>query len=213
MPTARSVKLDSTRELLAADPTGILRRFVQQKEITRVYAELGYVFRRRLYTPVVTVCMMILLVLDEDSSQRKAVAATMAARRATGCRTGSSDPSGYCNARKCLRLGLLVRLVEAVPARLQQAARPHFWHERRVLLLDGSTASMPDTPGNQTFFGQPSGQKPGCGFPVAKLCALFCTATGALVGAVIRRRDPVQQDSSPARSLRAAGQKAPAKGV
>jgi len=185
MPTARSVKLDSARALVAADPTGILLRFVPHKELGRILHELAYLFRERLYTPVVTVCMMILQALDDDGSQRKAVAAMMTARRAKGCTTGSRDPSGYCSARQRLRLNLLMRLVDAVAAGLQRAARPHLWHDRRVLLLDGSTASMPDTPENQRFFGQPSGQKPGCGFPVARLCALFCLASGALVGAMI----------------------------
>jgi IS4 transposase len=185
MPTARSVKLDSARALVAADPTGTLLRFVPQKMIARIYSELNYVFRNRLYTPVITVCMMVLQALDEDSSQRKAVAAMMTARRAKGCTTGSRDPSGYCNARQRLRLNLLLRLVDAVAAWLLKAARPHFWHGRRVLLVDGSTVSMPDTPGNQAFFGQPSAQKPGCGFPVARLCTLFCAASGALVGAMI----------------------------
>jgi len=173
------------RSLAAADPTGTLLRFVPQKMIAGILDELNYVFRNRLYTPVVTVCMMILQALDQDSSQRKAVAATMTARRARSCRTGSCDPSGYCSARQRLRLSLLLRLVDAVAAWLQKAARPRFWHGRRVLLLDGSTVSMPDTPGNQRFFGQPSGQKPGCGFPVARLCTLFCAASGALVAAMI----------------------------
>ena len=185
MPTARSVKLDSTRSLVAADPTGTLLHFVPHKQIAGILGELAYEFRKRLYTPFVTVCMMILQALDEDGSQRNAVASTMTARRAKGCRTGSCDPSGYCSARQRLRLTLLLRLVEAVAAWLQKAARAHFWHERRVLLLDGSTASMPDTPENQAFFGQPSGQKPGCGFPVARLCALFCLSSGALVEAMI----------------------------
>ncbi|HUW34514.1 MAG TPA: IS4 family transposase [Planctomycetota bacterium] len=185
MPTARSVKLDSARSLAAADPTGTLVHFVPRKEIIRILEELAYDFRKRLYTPFVTVCMMVLQALNQDGSQRKAVAATMTARRAKGCTTGSSDPSAYCSARQRLRLGLLLRLVDAVAAWLQKAARSRFWHERRVLLLDGTTASMPDTPDNQAFFGQPSGQKPGCGFPVARLCALFCLASGALVEAMI----------------------------
>ena len=185
MPTARTVKLDSARSLAAADPTGTLLRFVPKKEIARILDELAYVFRKRLYTPMVTVCMMVLQALDDDSSQRKAVADTMTARRAKGCTTGSSDPSAYCSARQRLRLNLLLRMVDAVAAWLQKAARPHFWHDRRVLLLDGSTVSMPDTPDNQAFFGQPSAQKPGCGFPVARLCTLFCLASGALVAAMI----------------------------
>jgi len=185
MSTARSVKLDSARSLAAADPTGTLLRFVPQKEIARIIGELAYGFRERLYTPMVTACMMVLQALDADGSQAEAVASTMAARRAKGCTTGSCDPSAFCSARQRLRFGLLHRLVQAVAAWLEDAARRHFWHDRRVLLLDGSSVSMPDTPKNQEFFGQPSGQKPGCGFPVARLCALFCAASGALVEAVI----------------------------
>ena len=40
-------------------------------------------------------------------------------------------------------------------------------------LIDGSAFSMPDTSELQAAFGQPTGQKPGCGFPVAKILALF----------------------------------------
>ena len=185
MPTARTVKLDSARSLAAADPTGTLLHFVSRKQVARILEDLAYTFRERLYTPFVTVCMMVLQALDEDSSQRKAVADTMTARRAKGCTTGSSDPSAYCSARQRLRLTLLLRLVDAVASWLQESARQRFWHKRRVLLLDGSTVSMPDTADNQAFFGQPSGQKPGCGFPVARLCALFCLASGAVVGAMI----------------------------
>jgi hypothetical protein len=40
---------------------------------------------------------------------------------------------------------------------------------------------MPDTPELQAHFGQPSGQRPGCGFPVAKWLALFHVGTGMLL--------------------------------
>jgi hypothetical protein len=39
---------------------------------------------------------------------------------------------------------------------------------------------MPDTPELQEYFGQPSGQRPGCGFPVAHLLALWPAGTGFL---------------------------------
>ena len=39
---------------------------------------------------------------------------------------------------------------------------------------------MPDTPALQEAFGQPAAQRPGCGFPVAKVLALFDSATGML---------------------------------
>jgi len=86
MPTTRAVKLDSALSIAASEPTGTLLHFVPRKMIASIY------------TPVATVCMMVLQALD-DGSQRKAVAAMMTARRAKGCITGSHDPSAYCSAR------------------------------------------------------------------------------------------------------------------
>jgi hypothetical protein len=40
---------------------------------------------------------------------------------------------------------------------------------------------MPDTPALQEAFGQPTGQRPGCGFPVAPLLGLFHASTGLLL--------------------------------
>jgi hypothetical protein len=55
------------------------------------------------------------------------------------------------------------------------------WRGHRTFLVDGSSFSMPDTPDLQQYFGQPSGQRPGCGFPVAHLLALFHAGTGFLL--------------------------------
>lgn len=44
---------------------------------------------------------------------------------------------------------------------------------------------MPDTPELQEHFGQPGGQRPGCGFPVAHLLALFHAGTGLLMDIVV----------------------------
>jgi hypothetical protein len=55
--------------------------------------------------------------------------------------------------------------------------------------MDGSSVSMPDTKALQEQFGQPSGQKPGCGFPVASLLVLFNAATGLLVDVLVRPWD------------------------
>ena len=38
---------------------------------------------------------------------------------------------------------------------------------------------MPDTPLNQKAYPQPSSQAEACGFPIAKIGALFSIATGA----------------------------------
>jgi hypothetical protein len=44
---------------------------------------------------------------------------------------------------------------------------------------------MPDTPALQKKFGQPTEQRPGCGFPVARLLGLFHAGTGLLTKLVV----------------------------
>lgn len=69
--------------------------------------------------------------------------------------------------------------------RLVEACRPltdsvGLWHGHRTWLVDGSGVSMPDTPELQRVFGQPTHQAAGCGFPVARILALFHAGTGLL---------------------------------
>jgi hypothetical protein len=48
-------------------------------------------------------------------------------------------------------------------------------------MIDGTGISMPDVPELQNHFGQPTGLRPGCGFPVAHLVMLFDLTTGMLL--------------------------------
>jgi len=50
-----------------------------------------------------------------------------------------------------------------------------------VYLFDGTTVTMPDTPENQQAYPQVYNQKPGLGFPIARIGALLSLATGAVV--------------------------------
>jgi hypothetical protein len=94
-------------------------------------------------------------------------------------------PQAYCTARSRLPLAVLQDLLSltveaAVPATRHES---HLWHGHRTFHIDGSTVSMPDTPELRKAFGTPSGQKEGCGFPVAHLLVLFSAATGLLLDA------------------------------
>ena len=50
-----------------------------------------------------------------------------------------------------------------------------------MYVYDGSTVSMPDTPANQAAYPQNVVQKPGLGFPIARITAVFSLACGAVV--------------------------------
>ena len=52
-------------------------------------------------------------------------------------------------------------------------------------VADGTTVSMPDTPENQAAYPQPRSQKPGVGFPLARMVVLFSLAVGTVLEAAI----------------------------
>lgn len=65
--------------------------------------------------------------------------------------------------------------------RVEEKAEGLLWRGHRVKVVDGSSVSMPDTPENQKKWPQPKAQKPGCGFPVMRIVAMFSLATGAVL--------------------------------
>jgi hypothetical protein len=80
-----------------------------------------------------------------------------------------------------LKLGVLYLLLERCAGQLQQETfDTGRWLGHRVFHIDGSSFSMPDTPQLQAYFGQPGGQKPGCGFPVASWLVLVHAGTGMI---------------------------------
>ena len=90
--------------------------------------------------------------------------------------------SAFCQARARLPLAVfqavLRNLIRAVIPDTQIHGR---WLGHRTFLIDGSSFSMPDTEALQDHFGQPGNQRKGCGFPVARLLALFHAGTGLLL--------------------------------
>ena len=54
-----------------------------------------------------------------------------------------------------------------------------------TVLIDGFTFKMPDTPKNQAVYPQHTAQKPGLGFPIARVVALLHLGTGCLVDVAI----------------------------
>ena len=54
-----------------------------------------------------------------------------------------------------------------------------------VRVVDGSTITMPDTPANQAEYPQMASQKPGCGFPIARIVVVFSLAVGTVLEAAL----------------------------
>jgi hypothetical protein len=89
--------------------------------------------------------------------------------------------SPYCQARAALPLDRLAEIHDALVAEAEAGvATRDLWCGHRVRVVDGTTVTLPDTPANQQAYPQQSVQKPGCGFPILRLVALFDMATGMI---------------------------------
>ena len=139
-----------------------------------------------LYTPWLTFWAFFWQVLSPDRSCRaalKRLAAWMARR---GQKLDDEDTGPYCKARARLPESVLHRLMRLAGRQPhQEAAEDWRWCGRRVKVVDGSTAIMPDTAANQKAYPQSPSQKPGLGFPIARFVVIFCLATGSVLEAAI----------------------------
>ncbi len=178
------------RDALKSEPldqSEFVRGYLSKEDLTEAATAAKYRWRERVWTPAQTFWTFLLQVLHPGWVCREAVAHILAQREAAGTPLkASADPSAYSQGRKRLPLSLfqygLRKVAETLQAKVGDGYR---WCGRRVWVVDGFSCSMPDTPELQEAFGQPGRQKPGCGFPVAKLVAMFCWASGAVLDVAI----------------------------
>jgi hypothetical protein len=151
-------------------------RHLEGSLIESICREMGYVWRDRVLDPVTTIHLFLVQVLHGNVAM-------------SGLRHLVRDDftkEAYCQARMRLPLELFRRLLARIGNCLHGALCDEGrWRGHRTWILDGSGFSMPDTPSLQKHFGQPSGQAPGCGFPVGHVLALFHAGTGLLLRMVV----------------------------
>jgi hypothetical protein len=148
----------------------------------KIVEETAGLFRDRVFSPVVTLSAFIFQVLSEDHSCRETVLKVRSDLIAQGKPPCSPGTGGYCQARGRLPKELIYRAVRETGSKLHQESDIEWlWKGRRVVLADGSTVSMPDTPANQKDFPQPKSQEPGIGFPIARLVILTSLASGSVL--------------------------------
>jgi hypothetical protein len=137
----------------------------------------------RVFSPLVTLWVFLGQVLSADHSCRAAVARLIAHRLARGQRPCSAATGAYCQARQRLPESFFAAVACSVGRALDaQAKGGWLWQGRRVYLFDGTTVTMPDTRANQAAYPQVYNQKPGLGFPIARIGAITSLACGAIVG-------------------------------
>jgi hypothetical protein len=142
--------------------------------------------RERLFPPTETLSMFLAQALSADGSCQQVVNDAMVKRVIGGLKPGSTDTGGYCKARSRLPVSMVSTLArESGGIVAEEAASWWHWRGRRVRLVDGATVTLADTEANQAAYPQSSSQKPGLGFPICRLVALLCLASGALLDGAV----------------------------
>ncbi len=140
------------------------------------------VWNDSIYPPLVTLWVFLSQVLSADHSCRAAVARLIAHRLSRGQSSCSAETGAYCQAKKRLPEKFFSDVSRETGQNLDASSQSDWlWKGRRVYMFDGSTVSMPDTPENQNAYPQHDSQKPGLGFPLARIAAIFSLSCGAII--------------------------------
>jgi hypothetical protein len=175
----------------------LVRQFVQvgglpfadvlsAEHLHQALAACQVTYRDRVFAPLVTVATFLSQALDPDHSMRQAVARLLAHRAALRLPPCSPGTTAYGKARQRLPEAVFAELTRRTGRDLLLDAPARWcWRGRDVKVVDGTTLSMPDTPANQKAYPQPASQRPGLGFPVLRLVALFSLAVGAVLDVAV----------------------------
>lgn len=121
-------------------------------------------------------------VIQAGAPCREAIRAAKSLCMANGQPVPPDTTSPYCQARSALPLDRLEQIHDTLVRDADKGVvQKDLWCGHRVLVVDGTTVTAPDTAENQEQFPQQSVQKPGCGFPILRVVALLSLATGLLV--------------------------------
>lgn len=175
-------QLSDLKKRFSTAPDLPFSRVLSPERLEAAVSELGVLYRDRMYPPCVTLWVFLSQVLSADHSCRDAVVRLLAYRVASGQSPCSTQTGSYCTARRKLPEALVSSCVRQTGRELEeQAPAPWLFQGRPVKLVDGATASMPDTPANESAFGKATNQYGSVGFPIVRLVVLLGLATGAVL--------------------------------
>ena len=138
-----------------------------QKKITK---------RERKYPACKTLSLFMKQVASETKSCRNALIDDARDQVALGKKKNKTTTGPYCQARKRLLEEAIKSLLHTSGNNLDNGThKAYLWHNKRVVLADGSKLSMPDTKANQAKYPQPKSQKKGAGLSSIKNYGSDCT--------------------------------------
>ncbi|HFD32982.1 MAG TPA: IS4 family transposase [Gammaproteobacteria bacterium] len=145
-------------------------------------AEISGNYRDKIYTPIVTLNLFLWQVLSDNGSCKEAIAHLISDRLQQNLPPNSFNNGPYCKARQRLSLDWILQEVCAIGSNLHAKANKIWaWKGFNVVLVDGTTVLMPDTESNQLQYPQQHAQKPGLGFPIARIVGLISLSAGTII--------------------------------
>lgn len=144
--------------------------------------------RKRSFTTILTFWAFLAQVLDHAGSCRRALSKVQALCVSKKLKPVSDCTAAYCRARAKLSAKLLIRVLRFVSLAVQRAAGDFDSTPGRLLVIDGTSFTLPDSSSNRAQYAYASGQKPGCGFPIMNALGLFDVHTGACLRLVKSNR-------------------------
>lgn len=170
------------RQQFLQGDSGVFDQVLGGPEIATIVSEQVTLYRERIYSPLETLRLFVGQVLSTDRACQDVVGRRLSERVAHGQPASALNTGSYCDARQRLPVALPIILGATLGERLESTAPSRWrWQGRAVKLFDGTTVSMPDTPSNQQAYPQSREQKPGLGFPIARIGALIGLASGAVL--------------------------------
>lgn len=169
---------------LASIPLSSIRQVLPDKAILQACRETEYQFRHRLIVPVVTVLHMILAAIWPEESFNASWDVLWSTFKSRYPDLSDRSPSRGTVAKARGRLPMAVwrTLFGYVSQQAQQRSEPWArWRGHRVVLLDGTCVSMPDTPGLQAAFGTQTGYRGTARYPLARVVTFSLANTMSVI--------------------------------
>ena len=169
---------------LSSIPLSSIRKIVPDKAILQACHDAGYSFRNRLINPLVTVLHMLLAAIWPEESFNASWQVIWSTFKSRYPQSYKKDPSRgtVANARSRLPLSVWNNLFSWICQQAQQLSLPWaYWQGHRVVLLDGTCVSMPDTPKLMAAFGTQRGYHGVARYPLARIVALSLANTMTVI--------------------------------
>lgn len=173
-----------------------VRKVLPDSVIQQACRKVGHTYRQRVLTPIVTMLHMILAAIwPEESFQASWQLLWDSAVAAFPMLAGKRPSSGsLAKARLRLPLCLWQQVWEYLAGKVQELSEPFAcWRGHRVVLIDGTCVSMPDTPSLHGHFGTSTGRGGKRHYPLARMVTAALANTMTVIAYAVGRYDQSEQ--------------------